>query len=179
MRIEELSLQASSGALIDSDRNAIQQAISQLQESISDTFNDTTFAGQSVFSGNNVDFQVGENADQTQSINAGDSNLVTNLLSIDVSTQSGAQAALGVTAQTRDDINETRAGLGASQNTLEQSIRGNTNSAINIAASQSRIQDTDFAQAISQKTASDILSQASVALAGQANQSASQVLGLL
>lgn len=179
LRIEELSLQASNGALTDSDRSAIQQEITQLQDSISDTFNDTTFGGQAVFSGNDVEFQVGDNANQVQSINAGDSNLVTNVLSIDVSTQSGAQAALGVTAQARDDINDTRASLGASQNLFEQSIRSNTNSVINIAASQSRIQDTDFAQAISQRTASDILSQASVALAGQANQNASQVLGLL
>ncbi|MGB6140656.1 MAG: flagellin, partial [Pseudoalteromonas rhizosphaerae] len=43
----------------------------------------------------------------------------------------------------------------------------------------SRIQDTDYAQAVSQQVSNDILAQASVALRGQANQSAESILGLL
>ena len=178
-RIEELALQAGSGALTDADRSAIQEEISQLQTGISETFDNTTFGGAALFDGNDVTFQVGADANQTQSLNPGDNTVVSNVLTIDVSTQAGAQAAISVTQQARDDINSNRASLGASQNAFEQNIRGLTNNAINIAESQSRIQDTDYAQAVSQQTANDILSQAAIALRGQANQNASQVLGLL
>lgn len=178
-RIEELALQAGSGALTDADRSAIQEEISQLQEGITDTFNNTTFGGADVFTGNDVSFQTGPDANQIQNLNAGDSSVVNDVLNIDVSTQAGAQAAISVTQQARDDINSNRASLGASQNAFEQNIRGLTNNAVNVAASQSRIQDADFASILSQKMANDILSQASIALRGQANQSADQVLGLL
>lgn len=178
-RIEQLSLQAANGALTDADRSAIQDEITQLQEGITDTYDNTTFGGAKLFDGNDVTFQMGADANQTQSLNPGDNSVVSNVLAIDVSTQAGAQAAINVTQQARDDINSNRASLGASQNAFEQNIRGLTNNAINVAASQSRIQDTDYAQAISKQTANDILTQASIALRGQANQNASQVLGLL
>lgn len=178
-RIEQLSLQAASGALTDADRSAIQDEITQLQEGITDTFENTTFSGAPVFTGDDISFQTGPDANQIQNLNAGDSSVVNDVLNIDVSTQAGAQAAISVTQQARDDINSNRASLGASQNAFEQNIRGLTNNAVNVAASQSRIQDADFASILSQKTANDILSQASIALRGQANQSADQVLGLL
>ena len=178
-RIEELSLQAANGALTDADRSAIQDEITQLQEGITDTFENTTFGGAPVFTGDDISFQTGADANQTQNINAGDSSVVNDVLNIDVSTQAGAQAAINVTQQARDDINSNRASLGASQNAFEQNIRGQTNNAINVAASQSRIEDTDYAQTVSEQTANNILSQASIALRGQANQNASQVLGLL
>jgi flagellin len=178
-RIEELSLQAANGALTDADRSAIQDEITQLQEGITDTFENTTFGGAPVFTGDDISFQTGADANQTKNISAGDSSVVNDVLNIDVSTQAGAQAAISVTQQARDDINSNRASLGASQNAFEQNIRGLTNNAVNVAASQSRIQDADFASILSQKTANDILSQASIALRGQANQSGDQVLGLL
>ncbi|MCK8133047.1 MULTISPECIES: flagellin [Pseudoalteromonas] len=48
-----------------------------------------------------------------------------------------------------------------------------------MAASQSRIEDTDYAKALSDQVANDILSQASIALRGQENRSAESILGLL
>ncbi|WP_372766451.1 flagellin [Pseudoalteromonas sp.] len=178
-RIEQLSLQAANGALTDQDRSAIQEEISQLQTGITETYENTSFGGAKLFDGNDVTFQVGADANQTQRLNPGDNSVVSNVLSIDVSTQAGAQAAISVTQQARDDINSNRANLGGSQNAFEQNIRSLTNNAVNVAASQSRIQDADYANLVSQKTANDILSQASIALRGQANQSASQALGLL
>ena len=178
-RIEELSLQAANGALSDVDRSAIQDEIAQLQEGITDTFKNTTFAGKALFSGDDINFQTGPDANQTQNLNAGDDSVISNVLTIDVSTQAGAQAAISLTQQAREDINSNRASLGASQNAFEQTIRGLTNNAINVAASQSRIQDADYAQVISKQTANNILSQGQIAIQAQANQNASQILNLL
>lgn len=178
-RIRELSIQAGNGALTDSDRQALQDEVSQLQTQITETFESTTFGGKALFNGDDVSFQVGPDAATTQSINASDGSFASAILSVDISTQAGAQAAITAADDVADDLNSQRAQFGAFENTLTSTIRNLGTQQVNIAESQSRIQDTDYAQAVSQQTANDILSQASIALRGQANQSASSVLGLL
>lgn len=178
-RIETLSLQAGSGVLGASERAAIQNEIAQLQTGIQDTLSNTTFAGKKVFSGESVQFQIGANAQQTQAVSITDGSFLNGIMAVDVSTPAGAQSALDVTKQAQEDIGTNRAALGASQNGFEAGIRNLTQQTISSAASQSRIQDTDYAQAVAQKTSSDIISQASIALRGQANQQAASVLSLL
>ena len=178
-RIETLSLQAGNGALGDTERSVLQNEIIELQQGIQDTLSNTTFAGQNLFSGEEVHFQIGADAEQTQSVTSNDGSFLNAVLAIDVSTKAGAQAALDVTKQARDEIDINRTALGASQNALAAGVRNLTQQNVATAASQSRIQDADYAQLIAQKTSNDILSQASIALRGQANQQASSVLSLL
>ncbi|TMO57490.1 flagellin [Pseudoalteromonas phenolica] len=178
-RIRELSIQAGSGALTDSDRQALQDEVSQLQTQITETFENTTFGGKAIFNGEDTSFQVGPDANTTQSVNASDGSFANAILSVDISTQAGAQAAITAADDVSESLNSQRAEFGAFENTLSSTIRNLGTQQSNIAESQSRIQDTDYAQAASQQIANDILSQASIALRGQANQSASSVLGLL
>lgn len=178
-RIQELSVQAGNGALTDNDRAALQEEVVQLQSQINDTFENANFAGKPLFNGEPVSFQVGSDANISQTLNQSDGSLAPTLSTIDISTQAGAQAAIDITKQANDEINAQRAELGAFQNTLASTIKGLGVQQENIAASQSRIQDTDYAQAISQQVSNDILAQSSVALRGQANQSAESILGLL
>ncbi|MCO7190021.1 MULTISPECIES: flagellin [unclassified Pseudoalteromonas] len=178
-RIRELSLQAGSGALTDSDRQALQEEVTQLQSQITDTFENTTFGGQSLFDGNQTSFQVGPDANTTQGFTASDGSFANPILSVDISTQAGAQTAIDAADQVSEALNTQRTQLGAFENTLNSTIRGLGTQRDNIVESQSRIQDTDYASAVAEQTANDILSQASIALRGQANQSASSVLGLL
>ncbi|WP_404338905.1 flagellin [Pseudoalteromonas mariniglutinosa] len=178
-RIRELSIQAGSGALTDSDRAALQEEVVQLQAQVSETFENASFAGKPLFDGQPVTFQVGPDANTTQGITQNDGSLAGVIASVDISTQAGAQTAIDISAQASDAINAQRAELGAFQNTLASTIRGLGNQQENIAASQSRIQDTDYAQAVSNQVANDILAQSSIALRGQANQSAESILGLL
>ncbi|CAH9054303.1 Flagellin [Pseudoalteromonas holothuriae] len=178
-RIEELSVQAGNGALSDSDRQALQSEVAQLQTQISETFENTSFGGASVFTGQETQFQVGPDANTTQSLTVRDGSFADDIANIDISTQAGAQAALDVTKVVSEDLNTQRAELGAFENTVASRIKSLGTQAENIAASQSRIEDTDYAKVISEQTANNILSQASIAVRGQANQSASAVLGLL
>ena len=76
-------------------------------------------------------------------------------------------------------INEQRAELGAVSNRLEHTITNLSNVNTNIQASQSRIQDADFATETSALTKSQILSQAATAMLAQANASKQSVLSLL
>lgn len=178
-RIQELSVQAGNGALTDNDRASLQEEVVQLQGQINDTFENANFAGKPLFNGESVSFQIGSDANTSQTLNQSDGSLASTLSTIDISTQAGAQAAVDITKQANDEINAQRAELGAFQNTLASTIKGLGTQQENIADSQSRIQDTDYALAISQQVSNDILAQSSVALRGQANQSAESILGLL
>lgn len=178
-RIRELSIQAGNGALNDSDRSALQEEVVQLQSQITETFESASFGGKPLFDGEAVSFQVGPDANKTQTTTPSDGSFASVISTIDISTQAGAQTAIDISDQAADEINAQRAELGAFQNTLASTIKGLGTQQENIAASQSRIQDTDYAQAISQQASNDILSQASMALRGQANQSAESILGLL
>lgn len=178
-RIRELSIQAGNGALNDSDRTALQEEVIQLQSQLSETFENASFAGKPLFDGQAVSFQVGADANMNQTVNPIEGSFASTLSTIDISTQAGAQAALDISDQASERINAQRAELGAFQNTLASTIKGLGQQRENSAASQSRIQDADYAKAISQQVSNDITAQASIALRGQANQSAESILGLL
>jgi flagellin len=178
-RIRELSIQAGNGALNDTDRAALQEEVVQLQGQITETFENANFAGKPLFDGQSVSFQVGPDANTTQTTTPSDGSFASVISTIDISTQAGAQTAIDISSQASEEINAQRAELGAFQNTLASTIKGLGTQQVNIAASQSRIQDTDYAQAVSQQVSNDILAQASIALRGQANQSAESILGLL
>lgn len=180
-RIRELSVQSGNGILNDADRRAIQAEVTQLQENISQTIEQTEFAGKSLLSSDgNIDFQVGANAGQkiavaTQDVAAG----LNDILNVDLSTSQGAEDALAVVDTATEFVGSARADLGATQNQFESAARNLTQSDVNVSAARSRIQDTDFAQAASDNAAAGILSQASIAVQGIANQQQGQVLSLL
>ncbi|NMX12683.1 flagellin, partial [Mobiluncus mulieris] len=72
-----------------------------------------------------------------------------------------------------------RSNLGAVQNRFEHTIT-NLNVAVeNLAASESRVRDTDMAQEMMQFTRNQILSQAGTSMLAQANQVPQGVLSLL
>lgn len=180
-RIRELSVQAGNGILSDADRGAIQAEVTQLQENIAQTIEQTEFAGKPLLSSDsNIDFQVGANAGQkigvaTQDVAAG----LTDVLNVDLSTAQGAQDALAIADDAAAFVGVARAELGATQNQFESAARNLTQSNINVAAARSRIQDTDYALASSESAAADILNQANLAVQAQSNQQQGQVLSLL
>jgi flagellin len=180
-RIRELSVQSGNGLLSDSDRKAIQSEVTQLQENISQTIEQTEFAGKSLLSSDgNIDFQVGANGGQkigvaTQNVAAG----LNDILNVDLSTAQGAEDAIAIADNATEFVGSARADLGATQNQFESAARNLTQTDINVSAARSRIQDTDFAQAASENVAAGILSQTSLAVQGMANQQQGQVLSLL
>ncbi|MEP1447817.1 MAG: flagellin [Paraglaciecola sp.] len=180
-RIRELSVQSGNGLLSDSDRQAIQAEVSQLQENISQTVEQTEFAGKPLLSSEgNIDFQIGANAGQKIAVSTSDvSSSLNDILNVDLSTAQGAEDALQVAEDAAEFVNSARADLGATQNQFESAARNLTQTDVNVSAARSRIQDTDFAQAASENAAASILSQSSLAVQGIANQQQGQVLSLL
>jgi flagellin len=180
-RIRELSVQSGNGLLSDSDRRAIQSEVTQLQENISQTIDQTEFAGQSLLSSNsNIDFQVGANAGQKIGVATQDvATSLNDILNVDLSTAQGAEDALVIADEATEFVGSARADLGASQNQFESAARNLTQTDVNISAARSRIQDTDLAQAASENVTAGILSQSSIAVQDIANQQQGQVLSLL
>lgn len=180
-RIRELSVQSGNGLLSDSDRQAIQSEVTQLQENISQTIEQTEFAGKSLLSSNgSIDFQVGANTGQKIGVATQDvATSLNDILNVDLSTVQGAEDALAIADEATEFVGIARADLGASQNKFESAARNLTQTDVNISASRSRIQDTDFAQAASENVTAGILSQSSIAVQDIANQQQAQVLSLL
>ncbi len=180
-RIRELTLQSGSGVLSSGDRRAIQSEITQLQENISQTIEQTNFAGKPLLSENgSLDFQSGASTEQSISVNTRDIFLeLSDVLAIDVTAGTSIEDALGATDAAIVTLGSARGDLGATQNRFESAARSLTQSNINTAEARSRIQGLDFAQAASERASNDVLGQAALTVQAQANQQQSQVLSLL
>ena len=98
---------------------------------------------------------------------------------IDVSTQVGSWKALKQIDSALDQVNASRAQLGALQTRFEKSIENIDIMNENISAARGRIVDADFAVETASLSRTQILQQAGTAMVAQANQLTQNVLSLL
>ncbi|WP_312566906.1 flagellin [Comamonas sp.] len=98
---------------------------------------------------------------------------------LDVSTQAGAWKAMKKIDNAIDQINASRADLGALQTRFEKSIENIDIMNENISAARGRIVDADFAAETASLSRTQILQQAGTAMVAQANQLSQGVLSLL
>jgi len=100
-------------------------------------------------------------------------------LGTNVSTMNSASNTITKVDDALSKISSSRAGLGAIQNRLDSTISNLENVSQNLSASNSRIQDADFASETSNMSKAQILQQAGTSMLSQANSSAQSVLSLL
>ena len=98
---------------------------------------------------------------------------------LDITTFEGAQKALEIVDAALTSVNSARADLGAVQNRFTSVVANLQTSSENLAASRSRIRDTDFAKETAELTRTQILQQAGTAMLAQANQVPQNVMSLL
>ncbi len=98
---------------------------------------------------------------------------------ISLASDSGARAAIDTVDGALITINNTRSAAGAYQSRLTAAINNLEISNLNLSASKSRINDTDYAKETTNLARSQIITQAATAMLAQANQSAQSVLALL
>ncbi|AOE99800.1 flagellin FliC [Serratia marcescens] len=97
----------------------------------------------------------------------------------DSGTDAGVKNPLATLDKALAQVDGLRSSLGAVQNRFD-SVINNLNSTVNnLAASQSRIQDADYATEVSNMSRANILQQAGTSVLAQANQSTQNVLSLL
>jgi flagellin len=99
--------------------------------------------------------------------------------SLDITTQLGSQAALAAIDGALAQIDDQRSDLGAVQNRFDYTISNLANIQENVSASRSRIQDTDFAVETANLTKNQILQQAGTSILAQANQIPQAAISLL
>ncbi|HCM0792342.1 TPA: flagellin [Vibrio parahaemolyticus] len=98
---------------------------------------------------------------------------------LNITTVGGAQQAVAVLDTAMKFVDSQRAELGAYQNRFNHAINNLNNIHENLAASNSRIQDTDYAKETTQMVKQQILQQVSTTILAQAKQAPNLALTLL
>lgn len=149
-RMRELAVQAANDTNTDADRAELQKEVNELIAELDRIANNTEFNTKTLLDGSlattGLVFHIGANEGQniTLTINSMTaSGLGVN--AVDISTQSGADAAITTIQSGIDKVSSERAKLGAYQNRLEHTINNLGTSAENLQAAESRIRDVDYA----------------------------------
>ena len=184
-RIRELAVQASNGTYQTTDRDNLQTEVLALQSQISNVVTSTKFNGNTLFSATSSPttfaIQTGINAGDTTTISIGGLDSVAAAYAGTIQVDSVAEAQLAITASDAalTQVANARANLGANQNRLEATVNLLTANINNLSEARSRIEDADFSVESATLAKSQILSQASIAMLAQANQTQQTVLSLL
>jgi flagellin len=182
-RIRDLAVQASNEGGNDSaSRTAADAEVDQLVSDITRIASQTKFGGTALLNGSytNQAFQVGANNGETLTFSVSDMSASgLGLTTVDITTVTGAQAALNTLDTAIATVSTTRGSLGALQNRFESIINNLQVTTENISASESRIRDADMAQETVTFTRNQILLQAGTSMLSQANQVPQSVLSLL
>ena len=184
-RMRELAVQAANDTYDTADRTAMSKEFKQLDEEITRIASNTKWNGMAILS-----------SDQTRTLQIGDENASSDAVAIDfkdmtagtlgvggadadLAAHGSAQGALNKVDLAIAKVDEFRADLCAKVNRLNYAADNLSSVSLNTAASRSRIQDADYAQATTELARSQIVQQAATAMLAQANEQPSSVLSLL
>lgn len=187
VRLRELSIQAASDTIGDTERQLADREFQSLKQEIDRISNVTSFNGTPLLNGRAGIFEIqvgvqnnpildrivynGERADASlDALRLGGES---------ISTKQGSQLSLAVIDDALIRVNSIRADLGAMQNRLQSTINNLAIYEENMASANSRIRDTDIAEETSELTKQNILMQAGIAVLSQANNVNKSALQLL
>lgn len=156
-RMRELGVQAGNGIYTAADKELIQMEIDGLKQSIQDAAKGTEFNTMKLLDGSMADLSLA-----TEPSGGG----------LKIQMESSTLASLGiadfdVTGKfSLDDIDsalqavsKARSRLGAKTNALTHTMNYNENAGLNLMAANSRIRDTDYGEAVTNKNREEVLSQ--------------------
>ena len=186
-RMRELAVQAANGTNQAEDLQSIQDEIDALADEIDRIGDSTKFNGIDLLNGGSmasdgIDFQIGANNADYESVNLTIASMKASDLgvdTIDVTATGDPLGAIDAIDAAIADVSAARAGLGAMQNRLEHTINNLGVTTENLTAAESRIRDVDMAKEMMAYTKNNILTQAAQAMLAQANIQPQGVLQLL
>jgi flagellin len=187
VRLRELSIQAASDTIGDTERQFTDREFQSLKQEIDRIANVTAFNGTPLLNGKAGIFEIQVGVQNNPILDRVVYNGERSDASLDsmklggesVATKQGAQLSLSVIDDALVRVNSIRADLGAMQNRLQSTINNLAISDENLSAANSRIRDTDIAEEVSEMTKQNILMQAGISVLGQANNTNSAALKLL
>jgi len=186
-RLRELSIQAASDTVGDTERSFSDMEYQNLKQEIERISQVTEFNGQKLLSGqgDKMDFQIGSNNDEFQdriSYDVASANASTGSLGIDaisVASKEGAQSSLEALDRASELVSGQRASIGALQNRLLATSNNLDVTVENLSAANSRIRDVDYAKISAENAKNQILTQAGTSVLAQANASGQNALRLI
>lgn len=155
-RIRELAVKASNTAVLSSeDVRSIQKEVDQLKQGISDVAEQTQFNGKNLLDGSNPEFQVATDADGGKtSLSVGSATLeALGIADFDVTKDFDIEDI----DKAIDKISSSRSTVGAQSNGLEYAYNAKRYASQNTIAAKSRVEDLDYAKAISEKKKKETL----------------------
>lgn len=187
IRLRELSIQAASDTVGDTERGFSNIEFQNLLEEVQRISQGSEFNGRKLLDGSGgvVEIQVGIHNDPTNDRIKYDSTTTDaslealGLIGEGIANKEGAQLSLAKLDDALTRINGTRANLGALQNRLQSASNTIAITEENFSAANSRIRDVDVASETADMAKNNILSQAGVSVLAQANQSPNFALKLL
>jgi flagellin len=176
-RLRELGIQAASDTVGSVERSFLDKEVQQLKSEVQRIAQSTKWGSTNLLDGTSpaFEFQIGvyNNPEEDRiTFDSSQNNASLDslgLAGVDYTTKEGAQEALTLLDDAQTNVNGMRANLGALQNRLTSTVDNLSVLEENMSASNSRIRDTDVAQASSEMTRNNILLQAGTSTLAQAN----------
>lgn len=182
-KMRSLTVQAMNGSNSTSNLKQIGAEVDSLKAEITAIGTRTKFNGTELFAAKTISLQVGANTTDAMTFALKSMTSVTGVLTdatiSATSVTTDLKTALGTIDSAIASVSDSRSALGATQNRLDHAINNLRVSSENMAASESRIRDTDMAEEMSNFSRSQILQQAGISMLAQANQANQGVLKLL
>jgi len=186
-RFRELSIQAASDTIGDTERGFIDKEVKQLGSEIDRIAKSTEYNGKKLLSGEGemLEIQVGLKNDkvldrfQYDVAKVNSTSEALGVAGMSVGSKEAAQNNLDKIDNAITTLAGNRAEMGALQNRLQSSINNMQIYNENLAAGNSRIRDVDMASETAELTKHNILTQATTSVLGQANQNSMLALKLL
>jgi flagellin len=204
-RMKDLATQGANGTNSADDLTSLQAEYDQLGEEIANIMDNTSFAGEALFSKDNsagkfaaaVDFQIGATSAETMTLDltaAGSDAIQTLTDALDgmsaaytagsaatagTEVNGAANATIDLVKTALDAIGTLRSQFGATINRLNHTANNLANMKDNTDMSKGRILDADFAQESANMSKNSMLMQSGISMLKQAGQMPGMVMSLL
>jgi flagellin len=186
IRMRELSVQAASDTVGDTERGFLNKETQSLKGEIDRISQVTNFNGTNLLNGESkkLSFQVGTQAGSMNQIefDPGKTDVRSSTLGVsgvDMSSKDGALSSLASLDGAINKVNENRSELGATQNRLHSAAQSIGITVENLSDAKSRIADTDIAAETSKMAKNQILANAGISVLAQANSMPNAAMKLL
>jgi flagellin len=186
VRMRELAVQSASETLGNDERAYAQTEFAANLQEIDRIAGTTEFSGTKLTDGSTtaLSIQVGINNTADDKIDVAFGNLSTaasalGVSALDISTLTGAGAALSTIDAALDTVNGYRATYGAAENRLNSALNNLETFSETTKAAESNIRDADFGAETAQLSQNQILQQAGTSILSQAKQVNQAALSLL
>jgi len=180
-RMSELATRATNAAFSASDRGNYMTEFAKLQSNITNQITNAKFNNTRVFdTSQTISTSVSQDGINIYTITMADANgSVSNITAAEISTTSGASAAIANLSTALERIASSRANVNADIAALNFYIQNLDPERVRTSEANSRIKDLDFADESTQFAKYSVLSQAGYSMLAQANSTQATVLGLL